>query len=297
MEMLPGSPENDTSLPCINDTHPVGVTRPWVFMLAISLLLPAMAWACPPSPVLKGVVNVPQCDSTSHQLACIPAGRAVFEGMQAFDIPHVFTIGLQTSPWRMYDGEGRILLVEEMAAAIRADRQDHKRVHLVGSWTAARPDGGRDTLANRLSSALDGLPVDGTDGFLWLNQNGQIRTTQQAISLRGSGPYEVPVGADVMMAMVPGALVGHEDHFFQTADAEGLLQAAIGQDVFVLCPQRALAAFERAAELGSAIGAYNAGLMHAEAGNTQEAATWLARAVSLGEPKAASALARQRPGK
>ena len=48
---------------------------------------------------------------------------------------------------------------------------------------------------------------------------------------------------------------------------EGVVQAGVGYDVFLLCPERALAAFERAARMGSAIGAYNAGLIHAENGD------------------------------
>ena len=59
----------------------------------------------------------------------------------------------------------------------------------------------------------------------------------------------------------------------------------------MLCPQGALAAFERAGEMGSAIGAYNAGLIHAEAGEQAAAITWLEKAAALGDAKAAERLA------
>lgn len=71
-------------------------------------------------------------------------GEAVFNALEALDIPGEFTVGIQTSPWRMYDGDDRIITVHEMAAVIRKQRTEkHLRVRLVGSWTAALPEGGR----------------------------------------------------------------------------------------------------------------------------------------------------------
>ncbi|MGY1410747.1 MULTISPECIES: hypothetical protein [unclassified Luteimonas] len=108
--------------------------------LALALaLLPGLGHACGDAPTLTGTLSVPQCDPANEDDACVPGAQAVFEALEALDIPDVFTVGLQTSPWRMYDAEGRILTVEELAAAIRAARPDSdRRVHLVGSWTAAR---------------------------------------------------------------------------------------------------------------------------------------------------------------
>lgn len=259
----------------------------------VGALLPGVAWACSPMPALDGVLTIPQCEPHAPAADCMPATTALYDGLQAFDIPDVFTVGLQTSPWRMYDAEGRILTVEEVADAIRAGRPEtDRRVHLVGSWTASRPDGGTDTLASRLSLALDGLPVDGSDGFLWLDRTGHTRTTRQAASTRMSGPYAVRPTDEVMMAQIPGALIDYEAAFVEQVNAAALVHVGMGYDAFLLCPERALAAFEHAAGLGSAIGAYNAGLMHAGAGRRQAATTWLERAISLGEPKAASALAK-----
>lgn len=256
-------------------------------------LLPVLGHACEQAPALEGVLSIPQCDAASEE--CVPGTRAAHAALEALEIPDAFTIGVQTSPWRMYDAEGRILTIVEVAAAVRAGMPaSDRRVHLAGSWTAARPDGGGDTLAHRLSVALDGVPVDGSDGFLWLSPSGAMRTTRQAFSVWKAGPYSVARGEDVLMALVPGAMAQFEDQFAGDNNAAGVVQAGIGFDVFLLCQERALAAFERAAGMGSAIGAYNAGLMRAEKGDRTSAKTWLDLAERLGEAKAATALAELR---
>ena len=75
---------------------------------------------------------------------------------------------------------------------------------------------------------------------------------------------------------------------------EGLVQAGISHDVLLLCPQEALRWFERAAAMGSATGAYNAGLMHVDNGDHAAAIPWLEMAAGLGESKATQALERLR---
>jgi len=136
--------------------------------------------------------------------------------------------------------------------------------------------------------------VDGSDGFLWLSPTGGTRTTRQAFSVWKTGPYSVRRGEDVLIALVPGALAQFEDQFARDGSAVGVLQAGIGHDVFMLCQEQALAAFERAAQMGNAIGAYNAGLMHAEDGDRNAAILWLEKAKTLGEAKATAALATLR---
>ena len=271
---------------------PMVATKPLSLVLALALL-PGL------SPAMKRrhltvCCRFPSATLQRRLAAAFPvAGRHTMRWK--LDIPEVFAIGLQTSPWRMYDIEGRILTVEEVAAVIRARRPDSdKRVRLVGSWTAARPDGSKATLAHRLSDALDGFPVDGSDGFLWLSPKGGMRTTHQAFSVWKTGPYRVGHDEDVLMALVPGAMAQFEDQFSRDGSAEGVLQAGIGYDVFMLCQERALTAFERAAGMGNAIGAYNAGLMHAESGDRSTAITWREKAETLGETKARAALATLR---
>lgn len=271
------------------------MTRHRVSLALAIALLPGMAHPCAPAVGLDGVESVMQCDATSADGDCISGNRATYEALEALDIPDAYTIGVQTSPWRMYDAEGRIMTVEDAAAMIRPKLTDkHKRVYLVGSWTAARPDGEGATLAQRFSEALDGFPVDGSDGFLWLGPTGAMRVTRQAFTVRKSGPYSVRRGDDVLMALVPGALAQFEQNFAEDGISEGVVQAGVGHDVFMLCPEGALAAFERAAGMGNAIGAYNAGLMHADSGDRAKAVTWLEKAEALGESKATAALARVR---
>lgn len=255
-----------------------------------TIMWPAAASACEAAPALDGVLTIAQCDPATSAKGCVPGGKAVYDATEALDIPGVFTIGVRTSPWRMYDGEGRILTVEEVATVVREQRREKARIYLVGSWTAVRPDGTGHTLAQRLSDALDGLPVDGTDGFLWLSPDGAMRTTRQAFSVWKSGPYSVEVGKDVLVPLVPGAMVQFEDRFAEEGIPEGVVEAGIGYDVFMLCQERALAAFERAGGMGSAIGAYNAGLMHVSNGNSATGVGWLETAASMGDAKAAAAL-------
>lgn len=269
-------------------------TRQFALVLALAVL-PGHGQACDQAPTLEGVLSIAQCDPATTPEGCVPGSRAAYEALEALEIPNAFTIGVQASPWRMYDGEGRILTIEEVAVAVRAQRSDEdRRVYLAGSWTAARPDGSDATLAQRLSEALDGFPVEGSDGFLWLGPDGAMRTTRQAFSVWKTGPYSVAPGEDVLMALVPGAMAQFEDRFVQEGIAEGVVEAGIGHDVFMLCQERALAAFERAAGMGSAIGAYNAGLMHAGNGDHDAATAWLEKARALGEAKATTALATLR---
>jgi hypothetical protein len=82
-------------------------------------LQPGIANACDQASLLEGVLSIPQCDTEEAVDGCVSGRQAAFDALEALEIPGVFTIGVQTSPWRMYDGEGRIMTVEEVANAIR----------------------------------------------------------------------------------------------------------------------------------------------------------------------------------
>jgi len=264
------------------------MTRSLILAALCASACASPALACVKTSELEGVLRIPFCDPEAHA-DCRRAEEAVYEYTQTMDMPGVLSIAAQTSPWRIYDGNHRILTVDELAIDMRALRTNEERAYLVGSWTARQPGGG-DSLAQRVSAALDGFPVDGTDGFLWLTAAGGLRTTQQAFSTWKSGPYRIREGEDVMAAMVPGAMTLFEDRLIADGLAEGVVAAGVGHDVFHLCPERALAAFERAAAMGSAIGAYNAALMHGESGNRAKAIVALERAVTLGDEKAKARL-------
>lgn len=262
-------------------------------LLALGLMAPT-ARACGSSHLgLSGVVHLTTCDPQSSQ-DCVNAAGAVYEYMEAVPDPDtVYTVGLPSSPWRMYDGEMRIITVEDMAELVRPKLDTVESVELIGSWTGVSPEPGLPSLAERVSRALGGIPVRGEDGFLWLAADGSRRTTRQAFTTReGAGSYFVPRGAEVFVPLATGwpAFV---EHLIPEDDTVLLLHAAVGWDVFFLCPDRALAGFERAAAQGSAVAAYNAALMRLERngeGDRAAALALLERAAALGDGKSRARL-------
>ena len=218
-------------------------------LLALWLLSPA-ALACDDTLhlSLSGSATVETCGAPGSA-DCVHAGEVLYEYMEAVaDSDSLFTIGLQSSPWRMYDGEMRILTVEDLADVVRP-KLDGKveRVELIASWTGVSPEPGLPSLADRVSKALGGFPVRGEDGFLWLAQDGTRRTTRQAFTMReGAGAYSLPDGSEVFVPLVAGWPAYAQDQIPED-DADLLMRAAVGWDVFFLCPDKALAGFERAA--------------------------------------------------
>lgn len=267
-------------------------------LLALCMISPA-ALACDTTHLsLSGTAEVQTC-SPQDDSDCIFAGNTVYEYMEkVLDSDSVFTIGLQSSPWRMYDGDMRILAVDEMADAIRPRIGGKlERVEIIGSWTGVSPAPGAPSLADRISKALGGFPVKGEDGFLWLAQDGTRRTTRQAFTLReGAGSYFLPKGSEVFVPLVAGWPAFVQDRIPED-DAEMLMRAAAGWDVFFLCPDKALVVFELAAEKGSAIAAYNAALMRLERGAEDDRAAALAlleRGAALGDAKSRARLGVER---
>lgn len=263
------------------------------FVLVLLSLITQVAIACDSLLPLYGTVSVPACLTGDQN--CIPASRALYEYIQAQpDDSTSFSIALHTSPWRFYDPKMRIITVEEMAERVRAKLEPkNNRVELLGSWTSVAPSQKTPSLATRLSKALDGFPVTGMDGFLWMDHHGTMRTTRQAFTVRhGGGQYSVKSGEEVLVPLTIGWAAGLEDKF-GPKDGEMMLQAGVGNDVFLLCPDGALADFEAAAKMGSAIAAYNAALMRLERsrkGDLGVALKLLEQAVSLGDGPATAKL-------
>lgn len=270
-------------------------------LLALCLLSPA-ALACDTSHLsLSGTLSVTTC-SPKRDSNCVASGQALYEYMEAVpDSDEVFTIGLQANPWRMYDGEMRILTVEDVADSIRQKLEGKvKRVELIGSWTGVSPEPGVPSQAERISKALGGLPVKGEDGFLWLAKDGTRRTTRQAFTVReGAGSYSLPEGAEVFVPLVAGWPAYVQEQIPED-DANLLTLAAAGWDIFFLCPDKALDGFETAAAKGSAIAAYNAALMRLERGDDGDRAaaiSLLERGAALGDAKSRARLVRERTRK
>lgn len=267
-------------------------------LLALCLLSPA-ALACDSDHrlALAGTVTVETCPQESAD--CVFSGNVLQPYFAAApDDPTVMGVGLQSSPWRLYDGDMRILTVEELADAVRANRDaTETRIELIGSWTGVSPSPGVPSLADRLSAALDAFPVRGEDGFLWVKADGTRRTTRQAYTARqGAGAYFLPRGGEVMAALAGGWPAFVEDRI-PDDQPELLMRAAAGWDVFFLCPDKALAGFERAAAKGSAIAAYNAALMRLERGREGDrdaALALLERGAALGDAKSRTRLDAER---
>lgn len=270
-------------------------------LFALCLLSPTTL-ACDTSHLsLSGTLSVTTC-FPKRDSNCVSSGKALYEYMEAVpDSEDVYTIGLQASPWRMYDGEMRILTVEDVADAVRR-KLDGKvqRVELLGSWTGVSPAPGVPSQAERISQALGGLPVRGEDGFLWLAKDGTHRTTRQAFTVReGAGSYSLPEGAEVFVPLVAG-WPAYVQEQIPEEDANLLMLAAAGWDVFFLCPDKALDGFEKAAAKGNAIAAYNAALMRLERGGDEDRTAALAlleRGSVLGDAKSRARLRIERTRK
>ena len=258
------------------------------------LVVGSSAIACPSSLPLKGTVFVETCDP--HASGCKNASRVLYEYAEAaVDRPAVLTVQVQTSPWHIYDEHMRIVSIEDFAAQMRPNlKAPVKSIDLQGSWTSVAPDKDHKSLVDQLSTALNHYPVTGEDGFAWFSKDGKVRTTHEAFTMRkGGGAYGVHSGDDVMSSLASGWPAFVEDEFVKQGNAEGELHAAAGWDIFFLCPDHALASFERAAEMGNAIAAYDAAMMRLERGDEADrkaAIVLLGRAVKLGDGKAKEVL-------
>ena len=267
-------------------------------LLTLCLLSPtALACESDHDLALSGTATVETCPKESAD--CVFSGNVLHPYFEAVpDDPTVMTVALQSSPWRLYDGDMRILTIEELAEVVRGSRDaTETRVELIGSWTGVSPSPGVPSLADRLSKALDGFPVRGEDGFLWVKADGTRRTTRQAYTAReGAGSYYVPKGGEVMTALAGGWPAFVEDRI-PDDQPELLMRAAAGWDMFFLCPDKALAGFERAATKGSAIAAYNAAVMRLERSgeaNRAAALVLLERGATLGDAKSKARLEAER---
>jgi len=231
---------------------------------------------------------------------CLAPDKAVHEFLsRSKDDDTVLFLEIQSSPWNVYDGDGRILSPEDLGKRIRtalANQPAIKRVELRASWSGVRPTAGVPSIAERLSKALGGFPVSGADGFLWVKADGSLRTTRQAFTT-SVGPYMVASDGQVMVSAVFKDVMPAVDAIRKKRDARLLRFVGVAWDVYGLCPGNALAAYEEAAALGDAIAAYNAALLHMERGtkiDLARAAVLLEQASKAGDIAARAKLAQMR---
>lgn len=268
-------------------------------MIAALLLLGMhahAAMACSNGLALSGTERLTTCVATDPN--CIPAPQALFEHANKIpgsDDPDKLVISVHASPWRLYDHELRIMDIQELADTIRANSTPAiQKIILAASWTGTAVQG-KPSIADQLSKVLGGTSVRGMDGFMWINPQGVIRTSKNQYTVKiGQGPYMVPANQEVMASMAIGWPFEQEAHFIKTKNPQGLLAASVGWDVLMLCPDHALASFEKAAAMGNPIAAYNAAWMHlqppASPGSTAKAKALLTQAAAAGDAKSKNKL-------
>jgi len=260
-----------------------------LLLVAILLVKGGYAFAeCESSLELQGAISVDCCKPIDK---CASAGETVYKYMDAIkDDPTVLTIGLQASPWHLYDQDMRILPIEELAQMIRPQLKDPvKRIQLIASWTGVAPERNVKSIAERLSSLLNGFPVSGMDGFLWVAKDGSLRTTKQAFTVKQKCPYGVNHGEEVMVSLVAGWHIEFGEDYVRNQNSDGIMRVGAGYDIYMLCQDKALQAFEAAAKLSNPIAAYNAAMIHLERGKKNDlaaASSLLSQAAALGDKKA-----------
>jgi len=264
-------------------------------ILASSILFCGTTFAdCPSSLPLKGISTVEDCRANSKN--CVEAGAALREYMdaRADDAPELLTIGLHGSPWHLYDADDRIMEIGDLAQLVKDQGPQIKRVELLSSWSGVAPDVHHQSLAAQLSRALGNMPVTGQDGFVWYASDGHTETTHQAFTMRaGAGRYLVKPGEKVMASLVVGWPLELEPEILKRQDGQGMLFEGAAYDVFLLCPERSLVAYEKGASFSNAVATYNAAIMHLERNEPGDKAVALAllkQAASAGDTKASEKL-------
>lgn len=264
------------------------MTKLFAFLFVLASCCDAQAY-CSTTIPLQGFVNIPQCDPARTQ--CVRADEALYEYMDAMpdDGAAVLSIATHGSPWHLYDQDYRILEIEELAATVRRQGSNIKRVDLIASWSGAPPDSHTMSVARKLSRALGGMPVRGKDGFVWVSPKGAVRTTRQAFTGRLRGPYWIGKGEEVMASLVSGWAIDLEPGYVKARDGAGLLQVAAAKEIFMLCPDGALESYDQAAALNNPIAAFNAAVIRLERGKPGDAAAamvLLKQAAAQGDKKA-----------
>lgn len=263
--------------------------KPFIGILFIIFSHIGFAEECKTEIALSGAVAIKNCDPKNQ--ICITGSKAIHEYVNNMkDEPTELSISLQSSPWRLYGPDMRIITIEEISEMAKPSiKNGVKKIVLNASWTGIPPSNSEKSIAQKISASLNNFPVTGMDGFLWLAKDGTTRTTRQAYTVtRGQKPYTIAKGDDVMVALAVGWMVGFEQHFIKERDAEALMKVGAGLDIFALCPDRALELFEMSAKLSNPIAAYNAAIMRLDrqkAGDKEAAIKLLSNAAKLGDEK------------
>ncbi len=152
---------------------------------------------------LEGMLAVPTCPENGE--GCRYGRDAVNAYAEHIDSPpHEFSVLVASSPWRFYSGDGRILTIEALTTGLRTSfKPEVREVVLYASWSGVAPEAHVRSLARQVSDALDGFPVRGLDGFMWLDKNG-VRFIFHARALDRDLDRCVPAANGYLMWRAPG---------------------------------------------------------------------------------------------
>lgn len=263
--------------------------------LAVSLLATLLVGSGDSAPVL---ISLPACTAADCQLAT----KLLYEyANDASDGDDVQSVRGQGNTWRLYDTDDRALDRHDVAALIRAalGEKPVRRVMLDISWAAGPPRGYENwgpTLAS--VGALLEAPATAPNGFLWFGPSGAKKVTHQDFTALYA-PYRARPGEFVMASAAFAATSEEIEAAATSRDAKEVFFVARSEDVFGLHPDSALQFYERCAELGEALCAYNAAMIRFQRnwiGDDEAAAELLIKAREFGDPKADALLARVRAG-
>lgn len=252
-----------------------------LFLLALGKVF----GSCPSTLPVSGSISVTACDSKKE--TCVSSVRAVFEYAQRENDSSTYSVAVHSSPWRLYDPNGRILRLEDLAAMIKPGLKPyHKHVLLLASWSGVAPGVRDSSIAARLSARLGGFAVVGQDGFLWFTKDGKTRTTRQAFTAYTGNYATIRKGDDVFVSMTTSWAAKKEDEFIKDGNHEGIQKAGLAWDVFGLCPEYALDRFEAAST--NSVALWNAAAMRLEmktASDSAKAIEHLRKASQMGDAK------------
>lgn len=275
--------------PCLDRyIHKIFGMKPLI--AGIAFLAATQSFACESEIQLNGIENIDSC--SGQNTVCFSAAEKLSEyanKISGGDDPDKIVITMITSPWRLYDSQMRIIELADFIKFIKPSVTPKiKKIIFAGSWTGAISRG-KLSLASQLSKSLGNIPVEGFDGFIWLSNTGKIRATKNQYTVFKSGKYQVKPESEIMVSLTVGWAIGLEKHFIETNNSVGLLIAGVGHDVFMLCPTGALQYFQKSAEMGNNIAAYNAAILLLEKrtpDNIKKAKQLLLQAANSGDKKA-----------
>lgn len=158
-----------TDAPLADRTAPTAAVDPASASAPSPEAEPTAGGSCRHGLQLEGMLAVPTCPEGAKD--CRYGRDAVSDYAEHIDSPpEEFSVLVASSPWRFYDGNGRILRVESLVEQLRSGLTPGVReVVLYAGWSGVAPEEHVRSLAAQVSEGLDRFPVRGMPGFLSIN--------------------------------------------------------------------------------------------------------------------------------